>query len=218
MRKLILFFSLLFMSTAAFAQNNGTPKKLEFKGKLPFGWYYRLDHTYAGKKDFSFQKTGYGYFFKADAMGAGIYYNPNNIETGNYQITAKFDQIQKTHHAEAYGLFFGGQNLQASNQSYIYFLVRQDGDYLIKRRTNASTSLLVGWTRNTAVNKMDKHGETVNTLSIKVQGDNVDFICNGKVLKSLSRSNLMSSEGIVGFRLNHHLHLKISDYSVKALK
>ena len=217
MRKLILLFSLLFISTAAFAQNNGTPKKLEFKGKLPFGWYYRLDHTFAGKKDFSFQKTGYGYFFKADAMGAGIYYDPNNIETGSYQITAKFDQVQKTHHAEAYGLFFGGKNLQASNQSYIYFLVRQDGDYLIKRRTSASTSLLVGWTRNTAVNKMDKQGETVNTLSIKVQGDNVDFICNGKVLKTLSRSNMMSSEGIVGFRLNHHLHLKISDYSVKTL-
>lgn len=218
MRKVILFFCFILTSSVVFAQNGGIPSKLDYKGKLSFGWYYRLDHTYAGKKDFTFKQTDYGYHFKADAMGAGIFYNPANIETGNFEISAKFDQTQKTQHAEAYGLFFGGQNLQASNQSYIYFLVRQDGDYLIKRRNGATTSLLVGWTRNTVVNKMNSHGETVNSLAIKVKGNNVDFICNGKTVKTLERSNLMTSEGIVGFRLNHHLHLKISDVNITTLK
>lgn len=213
MRKIILFLSFLFLSSSAFAQ-----AKQQYKGKLSSGWYYRLDHTFAGHKDFSFEKTDYGFHFQADAMGAGIYYNPAQSEKGNYEITGKFDQLQKTHHAEAYGFFFGGDNLQKSNQSYFYFLVRQDGDYLIKRRTGSDTSLIVGWTRDPAVNKMDSHGETVNTLSVKVDGDNVDFICNRKIVKTLSRSKLMPSTGIVGFRLNHHLHLKITDYQVMALK
>jgi hypothetical protein len=216
MRKFILLLSLLFTATAVMAQTS-QPKKLDFKGKLASGWYYRLDHTYAGKKDFNFNKTSYGFHFKADAMGAGIYYNPSEVKTGNYQVTAKFDQVTKTRHAEAYGLFIGGQNLQQSNQKYIYFLVRQDGDYLIKRRDGAGTSLLSGWTSSPAINKMDKNGETVNTLSIKVEGEKVDFMSNGKVLKSMNSSDLMSTEGIAGFRLNHHLDLKISDYEVKAM-
>jgi hypothetical protein len=47
---------------------------------------------------------------------------------------ATFTQTKPSAHAEGYGLFFGGKSLEGKDQQYTYFLIRQDGSYLIKRR------------------------------------------------------------------------------------
>ena len=45
-----------------------------------------------------------------------------------------FTQMEPAAHPEAYGVFIGGSDLQAANQKYTYFVIRQDGKFLIKRR------------------------------------------------------------------------------------
>ena len=54
--------------------------------------------------------------------------------SGAYETHATFTQMEPAAHPEAYGLFIGGANLEAATQKYTYFIVRQDGKYMIKRR------------------------------------------------------------------------------------
>ena len=70
---------------------------------------------------------------------AGIYYKPADKATGAYETHATFTQMEPAAHPEAYGLFIGGANLDAAGQKYTYFIVRQDGKYMIKRRAGADT-------------------------------------------------------------------------------
>jgi hypothetical protein len=44
-------------------------------------------------------------------------------------------------HNNYYGLMFGGSGLEGPQQSYLYFLVAQDGTWLIKRRDGDATKI-----------------------------------------------------------------------------
>ena len=52
---------------------------------------------------------------------------------------------------EGYGPFVGGKDLEQEGQQYIYFLLRQDGKYLIKQRVGVNTKGLMDWTANRAI-------------------------------------------------------------------
>ena len=81
-------------------------------------------------------------------MGSGIHvtlgpaiilYKSANEGKGPFHTLATFTQTKPTKHAEGYGLFAGGRGLDGPGQVYVYFLVRQDGSYLIKRRDGDKT-------------------------------------------------------------------------------
>ncbi len=99
---------------------------------------------------------------------AGIYYKPTDKATGAYETHATFTQMEPAAHPEAYGLFIGGANLDAAAQKYTYFIVRQDGKYMIKRRAGADTPTVVDWTDSAAIKKADSSGKMSNTLAIEV--------------------------------------------------
>lgn len=187
-------------------------------GELPAGWHARFDHAQAGMKDVSFEKTEYGYHAQADAMGAAIYYQDGQSADNEYTVKAHFTQMKPTAHPEAYGLFVGGSNLQKANQTYLYFLVRQDGKYLIKRRVGSGTQLIQGWTASPSVNAQGKNGETDNEIGIHVTANKVIFSANGKVLKTMERNDLKYTKGQVGLRVNHHLDLQIRNFTLQIMK
>lgn len=49
------------------------------------------------------------------------------------------------------GIFFGGRDLEGEGQSHTYFLVRDGGEFIVKRREGAETPTLVAWTTHPAV-------------------------------------------------------------------
>src|SRR5207237_10916702 len=109
---------------------------------------------------------------------AGIYYSPQ-APSGLYQVQAAFTQAQPAAHPEAYGLFIGGSDLQGPNQKYTYFLIRQDGKYLIKRRDGGGTRNVVDWTDSALAQKADASGKMTNALGIHVAKENVSFLLSG---------------------------------------
>lgn len=187
-------------------------------GTLPDGWHVRFDHSQAGPKDATFEKTEYGYHATADGMGAAIYYQDGQSAKNEYIVKAHFTQMKPTAHPEAYGLFIGGTDLQKADQGYLYFLVRQDGKYLIKRRVGDGTETIQGWTDSSSVNAIDKNGQTDNEIGIHVNADNVVFSANGKELKTIPRKDLKYTKGQVGLRVNHHLDLQIRNFTVQIVK
>jgi hypothetical protein len=212
-------------ATTAAAQANSDPDKLVSEGGVKVaGWTGRLDPRPAaqGRKltDAKFVSMGGG--IHVTAGPAAIYWNPaNTVEGGNYTVQGTFSQTRASTHPEAYGVFLGGQNLEAPNQSYLYFVVRQDGKYLINHRADDSTvHKIVDWTAHDAVKAMDANGKATNALAIVVGNEVLSFRVNGTEVKTLPRAvidaggNHSGTKGIAGIRVNHNLDVHIDGFGI----
>jgi len=189
------------------------------------GWTGRIDPQAAkgGRKITEDKVVAMGSGFHVTSGPAAIYWNPANTASGNYTVTGSFTQTKAPTHAEAYGLFIGGKNLEAADQSYAYFVVRGDGKYLINHRANDSTvHKLVDWTANPAVKAADANGKATNNLSIVVGADKISFLANGTEVSSMPRAQLdgmgQGTSGIAGVRVNHNLDVHIDGFAVTPAK
>ncbi len=176
------------------------------------GWQVRADEASANTDGITFDVSGDGIHMEMGTVHA-IFWQPADNENGQYEVAAQFTQNGPTSHPEAYGLFFGGQDLTGPNVDYVYFLIRQDGKYLIKRRQGAGTKTLVGWTASAAIQPTNGSTKGENTLAIAVGASQVRFLVNGTDVTTLPRADLPTS-GIVGLRANHHLDLDVRDFGV----
>lgn len=146
---------------------------------------------------------------------AHIIYAAKDTASGIYAVTATFEQLQKPMHPEAYGVFFGGQNLDdRAKQQYGYFLVRGTGEYLIKARNGASTPTIVDWTASPDVPQQDASGKATYALKVHFAKDAVHFMVNGKLVATVPRAKL-PSEGIAGLRINHNLHVSVTPAAIE---
>ena len=186
--------------------------------QAPKGWKLRSDHSSdAADPDASgankFTASGSG--FHAVNPMAAIYWNPANTVTGDYTLKGTFKLIKSTGYDEYYGLIFGGSGLEGASQSYLYFMVTDDGTYLIKRREGTSTQGVSQKTSSPAVKKPDASGSATNALEVRVKGDKIDFVINGTVVASLPKSGAAAkTDGIYGMRINHQLDVQIDGFGV----
>jgi len=146
---------------------------------------------------------------------AAILWNPANTATGNYTLKGTFKLVKSSGYDEYYGLIFGGSDLQGANQNYLYFMITDDGTWLVKRRTGMSTSEVSQRTPNAAVKKPDASGGSTNALEVRVMGDKVAFAVNGTVVSTMPKTGaLAKTDGIYGIRSNHHLELEVEGFGV----
>jgi hypothetical protein len=162
---------------------------------------------------------------KVVTMGKGLHltlgpaiilYRAEDDGAGPFHTLATFTQTKKTEHAEGYGLFFGGQDLTGAGQKYTYFLVRQDGSYLIKSRDGEKTTEITkGWVKHSSVHPPDAQGAATNLLEVDAKREpaKVSFKVNGQTLRTVDASSL-NLKGIVGIRANHHLDLHVEGFAV----
>ena len=117
---------------------------------MPAGWTVRADKGDASSANI--QTMGKG--LHVTTGPAIIFYRADTDGSGPFHTLATFTQTKPSKHAEGYGLFVGGKGLDGAAQQYVYFLVRQDGSYLIKRRDGEKTSdVSKGWVQSAAVKK-----------------------------------------------------------------
>ena len=183
-------------------------------GKMPDGWKVRFDEADA-KADAVVvaEKTGTLTFTTGPAA---IYYKPGMKAERDYELTATFSQLKPSEHAEAYGLFIAGQDLDKPTARYTYFLVRQDGKFLIKSRSGEATKTIKDWTDAPAM-KEPKGVKTSNTLQIRATEGTVRFYVNDKQVQKLTRAQA-GGDGIAGVRVNHNLNLQVGKLTLKKLE
>jgi hypothetical protein len=186
--------------------------------QAPKGWKVRGDHS-ADASDpdaagaIKFVTSGSG--FHATNPMAAIYWNPANTASGSYTLKGTFKLIKSNGYNEYYGLIFGGSGLDAAAQSYLYFMVTDDGTYLIKRREGSSTQGVSPKTPSPAVKKPDSSGSATNALEVRVKADKIDFVINGTVVASLPKTGAAAkTDGIYGMRVNHQLDVQIDDFGM----
>src|ERR1700732_3623699 len=126
--------------------------------QAPQGWKMRVDRSTAATDpdapgDIKFVTMGSG--FHATNPQAAVYWNPGNSATGAYTLKGTFTLMKPSGHTNYYGLIFGGSGLEGAQQKYMYFVVAQDGTWLIKTRDGSGTSNVSGPTPNDAVKKPD---------------------------------------------------------------
>jgi hypothetical protein len=186
--------------------------------QAPKGWMVRADRSTSatdpdGAGKIQFMAMGKG--FHAVNPQAAVYWNPANTAKGNYTLRGTFTLNEPSGHTNYYGLVFGGSNLEGANQNYHYFLIAQDGTFLVKRRVgDAKTDDVVTKTANAAIKKPEANGKSTNVLEVRVLGDKVEYAVNGTVVGSSPKAGL-TTDGIWGIRVNHLLNVQIDDIGAK---
>jgi hypothetical protein len=181
------------------------------------GWKVRADRSTSasdpdGAGAIKFMSMGGG--FHAVNPQAAVYWNPANTATGNYTVKGSFTLLKPSGHTNYYGIVFGGSGLEAAKQAYTYFLVAQDGTWLVKKRDGEVASDVLPKTPNAAVKKPGADGKSTNELEVRVGADKVDYVVNGTVVGSSPKS-AVKTDGIYGLRVNHLLEVQIDGLAKK---
>lgn len=179
---------------------------------LPDGWLMRLDRDSFTPDMVDFEPMEPGWHVKT-GRAAGIFWQADAAFDDEYATAATYHLFDPAEHAEAFGLFVGGTDLDGPDQQYVYFLVRQTGEYLIKRRTGSETSDIVDWTQHPAVPvaPTGEQGPTQYDLAISVGAGEVSFMVNGQTVHSLPVSEV-DTDGVYGLRINHMLDVHVEDF------
>ena len=185
--------------------------------QAPQGWKLRADRSTSASDpdaagDIKFVKSGAG--FHATNPQAAIYWKPGDSASGAYTLKGAFTLMKPSGHPNYYGLIFGGSNLDGPQQSYSYFVIAQNGTWLIKKREGDSAPTVAPRTPNDAIKKPDATGKSTNTLEVRVGADKIDFVVNDAVVHSEPKTAL-KTDGIYGIRVNHLLEVQIDDFGVK---
>ena len=179
----------------------------------PDGWVVRVDRPDRGTPDdVLFTSMAPGWHITTGP--ASLMYHPDSTASGDYHLESNVFLFDPGERNEGYGVFFGGSGLEGADQLYTYFLLRQDGRFLIKVRDGDGTAVVRDWTEHPAIRTWASRAEgdaTVeNRLIVHVQGSDVLFIVNGATVAQMPRSELPATDGLYGLRVNHSLNLHVS--------
>ena len=174
------------------------------------GWEARLDYGTDAGSVLSFMGMGSGVHATTSARGAAIFWQPSSMAKGTYSISASFAQVEPSNHPNAYGLFFGGSDLAGPNQQYSYFVIRQNGQFLIKKRMGSETPVVIDWTSHDAINQLDAQGRSTNTLAVEAGSSQVRFLVNGTEVATQPTS-AVDTDGITGLRVTHFLNVHMDN-------
>lgn len=179
------------------------------------GWQVRVDRSTSatdpdGSGDIKFMAMGAG--FHAVNPQAAVYWNPANTATGSYSLRGQFTQLMESDHTNYYGLVFGGSDLGGAQQAYVYFMVAQDGTWLIKRRNGDDTED-VAQRASPAVRRLGPNGQSTNTLDVRVTGDTIVYSVNGTTVHTMPKAGI-TTDGAYGFRVNHRLEVQVDNFGV----
>jgi hypothetical protein len=186
--------------------------------QAPAGWKVRVDRSATASDPdaagvVKFVTMGSG--FHATNPQAAVYWNPANTASGAYTLKGTFTLMKPSSHTNYYGLVFGGSGLEGAQQKYLYFMVAQDGTWLIKRRDGESTDEVSAKTPNAAVKRPDASGKSTNALEVRVSANKIDYVVNGVVVHSTPKSGeTAKTDGIWGIRINHLLEVHVDGLGV----
>lgn len=192
-------------------------------GEYPLGWQVRLDRPNpevvigadTSGTDVRFVNMTPGWHFETKAPRV-ILHHPASTAVGAYSISSQIYLFDPGNRTEAYGLLFGGHNLTADNQEYLYFVIRRTGEYLVKQRIGDETAVIQNWTEHDAIVPYDEstNGTAENILGVTVGAENMTFFANGVELLSVAKGDYQT-DGLVGFRFNHGVQAHITSLDVE---
>jgi hypothetical protein len=186
--------------------------------QAPEGWRVRIDRSENASDpddvpDLKVAAIGKG--FRATGGPAGTFWNPANRVTGNYTARATFNLMKPSGHVNYYGLVFGGSDLEGAAQKYVYFMVAQNGTYIIRSRAGEQVQDVRERVQHAAVRQPGADGRSTNTLEVRLAGNTISYVINGTVVHTTPKSGATATtDGLVGIRINHVLDVQVENFEV----
>jgi hypothetical protein len=181
------------------------------------GWKVRADRSTTasdpdGAGDIKFMAMGAG--FHTVNPQAAVYWKPGQSATGTFSLKAQFTLLKPSDHTNYYGLVFGASGLDGPQQTYLYFMVAQDGTWIVKRRSGAATED-IGKMSSSAVRTPGANGQSTNHLEVRVMPTTIEYSVNGTAVFTTPKTgNTATTDGEVGFRINHRLEVQVDNFEV----
>lgn len=228
MRTLSTLFLMLLTVCLVQVQAQPLPDPEEPQGQnldVPEGWEFRLDQPDPAVRLSADPETD-GIYFVNMTPGwhlttgpRGIFWHPAYKVSGSYTLSTELHLFNPNgRNREGFGLFFGGKNMNSDDYEYLYFLIRNTGDFLIKQRQGESTETIQGWTASEAIKLYDdpEVSSVLNRLAIEVNGDTMKFFINSEEVATINANDLkLDTNGMFGLRVNHAVNLHIEDLGVR---
>ena len=184
----------------------------------PEGWTVRFDRPGQTEADLdTFVEMPPGWHVRSGP--AALYWGPDMDISGDFRAEMEVFLFDPGDRREAFGIFLGGRSMNSDAIEYTYFLIRNGGQYIIKRREGEAAPTVAPWTRHDAINSYADRGEDAsvkNNLVVEARGDSVHFSVNGTQVATVPRSEARV-DGVFGFRVNHALNLHISKIEITPL-
>ena len=183
------------------------------------GWQVRVDQSRNAQDpdsvpDIKTMTMGNG--FHVTGGPAGTFWNPANNATGNFTVRGTFTLNRPSSHTNYYGLVLGGSDLGGANQTYLYFLVAQSGEYIIRHRIGEKVTDVKAETMHASVRRPDNTGRSVNDLEVRVAGNTISYVVNGTVVHTTPKTDTTArTDGLTGVRINHELDVMVSNFAVQ---
>lgn len=227
MKRAIYTLSLLlaFSIPTAIAQEHPDPQNPENENlAVPANWEVRLDNPDEDvtigadeeEADIFFVNMVPGWHITTGP--AAIFWHPASTAEKAYRAESVIHLFDPQGRNEAFGIFFGGSELESGDQRYSYFLLRNSGEFLIKNRTGSETSVVKNWSPAPMMNTFTDSTESSvrNELSVEVKGTEATFFVNGEDVATVPTADL-NIDGIAGLRINHRLNVHVEDFGVLSL-
>ena len=119
--------------------------------------------------------------------------DPGLTASGNFRIEMEVFLFDPGQRREAFGMFFGGSDLEGANQAYTYFLIRNGGESIIKERAGSETPTVQPWTPGEGILSYADRGDDAsvkNVLAVECGSETVRFFVNGDEVGSVARSEI----------------------------
>jgi len=149
--------------------------------------------------------TTVGSGFQVNTGPAALVWDESNTASGEFNLSATFTLQEPSSHNNYYGLFYGGGALDGDRQNYMYFLIGQNGSYIVKHRAgNETVHDIQGRTPHDAIVQPGDDGKSVNMLEVRVGSSETEFVINGAVVYTAPKEGMAArTDGIFGVRINH---------------
>ena len=152
---------------------------------------------------------------------AVTYWNPANMATGNYTVSATFTEPQYMNlnsHPHPYGIVIAGKGLGTDQASELYCAAYGNGTFIVRGFGPDAFQMNGRGEENAAVHKAAGPGQPVTQkIALSVKADRVECAINGTVVGSYSKSDLVttgklkSTDGLYGLRFAHNTEGTVTD-------
>src|SRR5688572_2216904 len=200
---------------SAAAPMEGT-REVAAGGIAASGWSGRIDPKEAseGQKLENAKLEQKGDTLLVTTGPAVVYWNPANTASGNYTVSATFNEPQYMNvndHPHPYGLFIGGNDMGTDQQSYLYCSAYGNGKFIVRGFGPEAFQMNARGEEHAAVNKAaGKNQPVTQRIAISVKPDKVECKINGQTVATYDKSALVtagklkSTDGVYGVRFAHN--------------
>jgi hypothetical protein len=205
-------------------QAQDTSKGVAGGGITVAGWTGKIDESKENTgltiKDAKFVTEGKG--FHVTTGPAVTYWDPKNVASGNYTVSATFAEPKfqgLNNHPHPYGIMIAGNDLDTATPSMLYCSAYGNGNFIVRGFGPASFSVSARKPEPNAAIKKVAPGEAVTQeVALSVKGDKVECAINGTVVGSYDKAavigagKLKSTDGVYGLRFGHNTEAVVTNF------